>query len=280
MFSYDIRFSYARDDIKQSIYERKIDLENVQQFEIVCYTYARVLVDLLSLFNIHAEIVLEDGSLFRHAYVMVYHQGKVLKLDPTKKHDTTRVKLHSPTLDFQTMIDDPIFSDQLAEADQEILAKTNNNVDLTVFYDSEHISKLIDVINESARKRDISAVDLFFDKIYAVQCLINTRSDLTRYDDIDYYLSYLLKKFNVGNYVKPMILFKNIDQEYTDIINIVVIDYPFLAPIFYVVKKVNENYKMRQINLDKVREIMNEYSNCAYDYFFKQLIDNVSKRIR
>ena len=58
------------------------------------------------------------------------------------------------------------------------------------------------------------------------------------------------------------------------------IDYPFLAPIFYVVKKVNENYKMKQINLDKVREIMNEYSNCAYDYFFKQLIDNVSKRIR
>ena len=144
LFTYDIRFHYADYNFKTQIYNKEVDIKNVEDYEIVCYTCAHVLVDLLSLFGINAEIVKESTYEFSHAYVIVRHKGKVLKLDPTKKHDITRVKMQSPTLDFQTLVDDPIFYDQLTDADRQIYEKKKNKNDYDVLYNSDTINKLID----------------------------------------------------------------------------------------------------------------------------------------
>ena len=59
-FSYDVRMTIGNFDLKREVYNKKIDLTNVKEFEIACYTYCRIIVDLLSIFDIRAEIVRES----------------------------------------------------------------------------------------------------------------------------------------------------------------------------------------------------------------------------
>lgn len=276
MFSYDVRFYFANTDLKEKIYEKKVDIMNVEDYEIACYTCAHVLVDLLALYGIDAEIVRETNYKFQHAYVVVRHKGKILKLDPTFKHDITRVKMQSPTLDFQTLIDDPIFCDQLEEADKQIFDKEQNKKDHYVLYNSKTLNELIKVINENAKERGISVTDLFFEKIYAIEGLINTRTDFSRYDDIDYYLAYLIKKFGLNEgqvRVKPAVFFKNDDPEMKNIINLIMIEYDGIKPMFYIVEKIHDNYKMRKIDIKEMREKLDEYNNYKIGDYYRNKID-------
>lgn len=276
LFTYDIRFHYADYNFKTQIYNKEVDIKNVEDYEIVCYTCAHVLVDLLSLFGINAEIVKESTYEFSHAYVIVRHKGKVLKLDPTKKHDITRVKMQSPTLDFQTLVDDPIFYDQLTDADRQIYEKKKNKNDYDVLYNSDTINKLINVMYDNAKKRGISDAELFFEKIYAIEGLINTRTDFSRYDDIDYYFGYLIKKFRLnekGPLVKPAVFFKNNDSEMNDIINLIMIEYDNLPPVFYIIEKVDKNFKMREMDINEMREKLDEYDNWKIGEYYRNKID-------
>lgn len=276
LFTYDVRFHYADYNFKKEIYNKKVDIKNVEDYEIVCYTCAHVLVDLLSLFGIEAEIIRDADYEFQHAYVIVKHKDKVLKLDPTKKHDTTRVKMQSPTLDFQTLIDDPIFYDQLVEADSQIYEKMQNKKDHEVFYNSETINQLIEVIYDNAKKRGISKAQLFFEKIHAIEGLINTRTDFSRYDDFDYYFGYLIKKFKLnedGSFVKPAVFFKNDDPEMNNIINLVMIEYDNFPPVFYIIEKIDNNYKMREIDINEMKEKLSEYDNWKIGDYFRNKID-------
>lgn len=279
LFSYDVRFIYGRQDLKDEIYNKTVDISNVEDFEIVCYTCAHVLVDILALFKINAEIVRETNGKFTHAYVIVRHKGKVLKLDPTKKHDITRVKMNSPTLDFETLTDDPIFSDQLIEADKQISELSNNKIDFSVLYNNETIMQLVEVIENNAIKRNISKEQLFFEKIEAIVCLINTRTDFYRYDDIDYYLSYLLKKFKMNDeaiYVRPAIFFKKDDYKMKDIINIVLVEYKNLPPVFYILEKIDNNFKVRYADVKEILDKLEEYSNWQVDYYFRNRANKVA----
>ena len=276
LFSYDTRFYYASYDYKKQIYNREIDIKNVEKYEIVCYTCARVLVDLLSLFGIQAEIVRDTNYEFQHAYVIVKHKGKVLMLDPTKKHDTTRVKMQSPTYDFQTLIDDPIFSDQLVDADRQIYEKLQNKNDYNVLYNSDSINDLINMIDINAKKRNISKAELFFEKMYAIEGLINTRTDFSRYDDIDYYFGYLINKFRMNEvkpYVKPAVFFKKDDPEMEEIINLVFVEYENYPPVFYIVERVDNNYKIREISKEEMKEKLDEYDNWKVGNYFRNKID-------
>lgn len=276
LFSYDIRFHYADYDFRKKIYDKKIDIMNVQDYEMVCYTCAHVLVDLLALYGINAEIVRESSYEFQHAYVVVKHKGKVLKLDPTHKHDITRVKMHSPTLDFNTLIDDSMFSDQLIDADSIIDEKMKNNVDYNVFYNSKTITELINVINNNAKKRGITQGELFFEKLDAIEALVNTRTDFSRYDDIDYYLGYLINKFGLNNngvVIRPAVFFKNDSPDMSETINLAMVEYGGYAPVFYIVEKVDNNYKMRKIDINEMKEKLDEYDNWKIGDYYRRRID-------
>ena len=278
MFSYDVRFMYGSYDLRKKIYNKKVDITNVQEYEFACYTYAHILVDILSLLNIHAEIVRDSDYEFQHAYVIVKHKGKVLKLDPTKKHDTTRVKMGNMTLDFETLIDDPVFADELIYADKQISEKTEHKLDFSILYNNDTIMQLLKIINENAEKRNLSKTELFFEKLDTIFCLINTRKDFTRYDDIDYYFSYLLKKFQINEeeiHVRPAIFFKNDDETMRNIINIILVEYNGLPPFFYILEKVNGNYKVREMDLKEAEEKLDEYSNVGIDYFYRNKLNKI-----
>ena len=286
MFSYDTRFPYAKQDLKEKIYNKKIDLKNAEDFEVVCYTIARVLVDILTLYGFESQIIRESKGQFTHAYVIVKHKNYVIKLDPTARHDITRVKMNSTTLDFTSLTDEDYFLDELLEADKEITSNYKD-IDFSEFYNNKSIIKLVNVIEESAKKRNLSDCELFFEKIEYLFSLINRRTDFKRYDDIDYYFAYLIKKFKVNektsiingkkaiqkiNYVKPSVFFNINDKSMKDVINITFIDYENMPPVFYLLRKEGETFKAREIFKDEAMELLSKYESPAYQcqYIFQE----------
>ena len=271
-FSYDVRFIFARESLKDEIYNKKVDITNIEDFEIVCYTCARILVDILLLFNFKAEIVSNSSGKFRHVSVRVKCGDRILELDPTKTHDIARVKMNSPTYDFKPLIDDCSFEDQLSEADEQILQYFGQKTDPFILYNKQTILELVETLEKSARERNISKEELFFEKMEAIVCLVNTRTDFKRYDDIDYYLSYLIHKLDMnsgGFRIRSGVFFKIDDDSMKDMINIILIENDLLLPIFYIMEKVGDNFKIRPIQANEVIEKLDEYSNWQIDYRFR-----------
>jgi len=297
LFSYDMRFIYAKNNLKEEIYNKEIDIKNVEEFEIVCYTIGRVLVDILNSYGYNCEMVREYDTTFSHVYVVVKCKDYTLKLDPTTRHDLTRVKINSNTLDFKLLNDNPKFSDELKEIDDAI---TNNykDIDKNVFYDNQTIEKLVQTVEESAITRNLLESELFFEKIEYLYSLINTRTDLKRCDDMDYYYSYLIKKFKLNEKteivdgkvvttkvarIKPSIFFKIGDKDMRDFINLTIIEYENIPPVIYLLKKEGENFKAREIYKEEAIELLKQYTNPTSQFYFEsallRLPDNHGKII-
>ena len=214
LFSYDIRFNVASEELKSGIYNKKVNIESVEEFELVCYTICRVLEDALSLFGFKAELKKEYNSLkYSHVYLELKYKDYVLKLDPTKRHDLTRVKMNSNTLDFISLNNEDLFDIELNKADSKI-KQDLKEVDLYEFYNNETIELLKNTIEKSAIDRHLTEDELFYEKLTYIFSLINTRKDFTAFDDVDFYLAYLIKKFEVNTnnhfYVKPGVFFKKV----------------------------------------------------------------------
>ena len=294
LFSYDTRFIYADEKLKDEIYDKKIDIKNVEDFEIVCYTLSRILTDVLSSYGYECEIVRESvkENKFKHAYVVVKCDDYTLKLDPTKRHDLTRAKINSNTLDFTLLNDNSNFIEELKEADGII---TNNyaHVDKEVLYDSEGIANIVKLADESVKLRNLSEAEDFYARIDYLFYLINSRYDLKRYDDVDYYFSYLIKKFKLNEKteisngkavttpiyrVKPGVFFNNDDKSMKDIINLTIIQYDkSVPPMMYLLKKEGENYKAREIFRDEAIELLKQYRNSTCQFTFESAAMNLQK---
>ena len=290
LFSYDIRVVYAKEDLKQEICDKKIDIKRVEDFEIVCYTIARLLIDVLSVYGYECELTREYENKFSHSYVIVKCKDYILKLDPTQRHDLTRVKINSNTLDFTLLNDNPNFISELKESDS-IITNDYKDIDKYVFYDKETIEKLVEVIEDSAKNRKLSQCELFYEKIEYLFSLINSRTDLKRYDDIDYYFSYLIKKFKLNekvevingqvvktkiNRVKPAVFFNVDDKSMRDMINLAIIEYENMPSMLYLLKKEGENFKAREVFMNEAIELLKQYRNPACQFIFESAVLKLS----
>lgn len=277
-FSYDIRYHHATNNMKEEIYNVKVDIQNVEEFEIVCYTLSRVLCDVLKEFGYKCEVELETNRPLTHAYVVVEHKGYKLKLDPTKRYDVARVKMNSTTKDFVSLVDDDIFTDQLLETDKKI-ASQFDGLYLTKKFIKTQIANKLKEIDTYAIENGLNRDEIFFKKLDTLYEMINSRTDLTRYADIDFYYSYLLKTFkfdyegDLGNNdykkpscIRPAVLFRIDDRSMKDVINITYIQYKDLPPMFYLLKKEGKNFKVREIFKEEALELLEEYYcfNCQY----------------
>ncbi|MEE3342571.1 MAG: hypothetical protein VZS44_00590 [Bacilli bacterium] len=275
-FSYDMRYPYATNDLKEEILNKKVDLTNVEDFEHICYAYAHILTDLLTIYGFNCEIVKEvENRKLSHVYVIVRYKDKVLKLDPTKKHDTTRVKMRNGTLDFQTLIDDPTFLDELKEADNIIKEKYHNKEIDDDKYNYEEIMKIISSLEDNFSKNNTPQSERFFKKLEIIFKIVNSKTNFKKYDDIDYYFSYLLRKFKINDkqlYVKPAIFFKNDDKSMKDNINLILVEYHNIPPIFFILEKEQnkDNYHIREIDKNELLEKLDEYSNWQVDEYFRR----------
>ena len=281
VFSYDTRF-YSRDSkIKKDIYNKKVDVTNVEDFELVCFSIACVLDELLKHFGFESKIEKNDDKEFPHAYViancMNNNMPYRIKLDPTINHDITRVKLDSPTLSFEDLDNHHDFIDSVLFSDSKI-KESQKPINHDEYYDTLSIKELNDVITRSAKNRGLTPQELFFEKLEYLKCLINVRKGLQKFDDIDYYLSYIIRNLEMNDnpmnpYLRPAILYKGKDFE--DVICLVHVKYLQYPEQLLLLKKENNKFVIGETTKEEAKELLQEYYSPDCQYYFETLINNL-----
>ena len=279
LFSYDIRFTVGNDELKERLYTYEPKIESIDEYELVCYSICRVLEDALKLFGFKPVLKKENNNLkYSHVYLELNYKDYVIKLDPTKRHDITRVKMNSNTIDFVSLTNEGLFDIELKDADDKI-KKDTSGVDLYEFYNNETIELLVETIEKSAIKRQLTSDELFYEKLTYMFSLINTRKDFKAFDDVDYYLSYLIKKFGLNSnnnyYVKPGIFFKRDDRTLKNVVDVILIEYKNFPPEFYILEKVIDNYKVRKLNNNEINETLNEYQSYSCQFYFENAYSRI-----
>ena len=282
LFSYDMRFYSRSPRIKEEIYNKKIDITNVTDVEVVCFNISCVLVELLHYFGFDAKMEIEQNDDdFSHAYVitecMNNNELYKLKLDPTKKRDMTRVKLDSPTLGFSDVDDHVDFKDSVIYSDQ-VIKKSQEPINHEEYYDTISIKELNDVMKKSAQERGLSDSEFFYEKMEYIKCLINVRKGLNRNDDIDYYLSYMIRNFDMNDdpkepYIRTGLFYKG--KDYEDMIWILYVKYKQDSPFLLVMQKIDDKYEMRSLSKNEAEQLFEEYYCPEAQYYFEQRVSEM-----
>ena len=281
VFSYDTRFYNHNPAVKAEIYNTPVNVTNVKNFEAVCSTISNALVEILNHFGYETEVVKEESDTFSHVYTIVkfIHNGMEykLRLDPTLKHDVTRVKLDSPTLGFTDEDEHNDFIDAVIYSDK-VIKTYLDKIDHDEHYTTIKIKELNTIIEESARNRNITDRELFYEKLEYIMCLINIRKDLKYYSDIDYYYSYLLRNLQINNnanhsFVRPAI-FYNLDNS-KDIICLSMVAYANSNFEILLLNKDNDSFKIKRITKEEAMNLLENYVNYDCSYLFEQFIQKM-----
>ena len=272
-FSYDLKYYLNNREIKNSIYNEVIDIKNVKKHEYVCSSISNALIDVLKYFGYEA-ILQKESDNSRHVYVIVECEKEGLnykiKMDPTKRHDLTRVKLDSPTIDFVDLNNSKFFMDDLMYSDK-LIKETLPIINHEEQYDTITIKELNSVINESAKNRNLSPKKLFDEKIEYIMCLINIRKNLNTYDDMDYYYSYIIRNFDVNGismikYLKTANFFS---KDYNDMIWLTDVNFEDLCHYMLVLKHDDNGFKISKISKNQTIDYLKNYFNDQCQYIFE-----------
>ena len=284
-FSYDFRYYQNDYKLNNSIYNDVIDVEDVKKSEYVCSSISKALLDVLKFFGYDAH--LQNGvEKDKHVFVVLDFKYKdsdyKIKMDPTIRHDLTRVKLDSPTIDFIDLNNSKYFYDDLAYADN-LIRSTQPFVDHEVQYDTITLKELNALINESAKMRGISKSELFNEKIDYIMCLINTRNDLKSDDDMDYYFAYITHCFDVdgksmNNYVRTAPFYNRFVKDYSDVIWLTDVCYSNIYHYMMVLKNENGKYKIEKISKQIAEKYLKEYTTNKGEFFFHKWYESLDDR--
>ncbi|MBR1377063.1 MAG: hypothetical protein IJ565_04555 [Bacilli bacterium] len=303
LFSYDIRFVLQKNDsndlgyninwesLRNEIYNKELDITNVNDFEIICLTMAKVLVDTLKLYGFEGEIR-KDPSKYLHVHVVVKVGDYTLKLDPMLTHDNTRVKLHCTTKDFVDLNNSPLFNDILKGIDIELgyYNKTFLNRDGIDYlyrlskYDKNYkedytdvaIKNVANIFEQNADIFKLTQKEKLIKKLDLISYLINDKKDFTRYDDIDFYMNYLLNNLLTQedkSLIRPSSFWHINPNGEWDITTLIMVLMPNNLTV-YRISKENENFYMRQINPYDLNDLFENNEGINKRYFKMKLNEN------
>lgn len=100
IFNYDASWVFSSNEEKEILKNKNIDIENVTDFDIVCFSWARIYKELLHKFNIPAKVIYIDKTEKKdgHAYVNVFIDGKTYIADLTASNiDISNIKFGMDT---------------------------------------------------------------------------------------------------------------------------------------------------------------------------------------
>lgn len=119
LFNYNPVYIFASEKQRDILKKLRVDIENVQDFNIICYSWAPMYVDLLRSFNINAKVIKND----RHAAVIIEIDGIEFFADLTSfNQDITRIKFGMEIKNFYQITTESEYS--FHQIDQSIYTKS------------------------------------------------------------------------------------------------------------------------------------------------------------
>lgn len=183
LFDYDPRYNLV-DEYEQSLYKNyRVNIRNVTNFNVVCYSWAGMYKELLNNFSINAEV--KKG--FCHHYVNFKIDDKVHSADITEYYeDFYRIKFGLKTLNFYQL--------GMTNADKEIL---NDKSDKKINYYKGIYTE--DALNMVKDELTILYGDNYFEyeenAFKVIRDIMNSHKDGVSYTSGRKYIRYLINLF-------------------------------------------------------------------------------------
>lgn len=216
MFYRDYTFFLDKENIKdrEGIYNKEIDLKNVQDFAIVCKSYCNIIMDLLKqIYNIDSELVSPFEDKFRHVDLLIKTKnGKNYIVDPLTDLIEMQVSMRTNNFaskeyynsNYAGILNNISFlsEDTLAEIDTKIGYK-NNGIYLDDFL--KLLKTKLDNIEELLKTNDSVAFELLGQKYDGRKFSEKEKTELK----LKFISKYLNNRKNLNGIV-DLVMFSNI----------------------------------------------------------------------
>lgn len=244
LFSYDPRrqwLMYQKNEkLEKEIWDRKIDLTNVTDFNVICTSWAQeVYYSLLfELLRIKADVV---GNV--HKYVLIQNQSGTIKANASFCNDLARVKMNLSTKQYQEL-------DKSKEDNRIWLRKQDQQIEyIQDLYFDEIIKKIkIELQEETIGLSLEEKRKVYFEKITELYQSFH----LTHYSDASYCVYYLLDHLlEESSNLQEIKLFRNHQNKPWEFVSI----YPILFGnkiIYYRLAQEQDKYIVTEANNDDI----------------------------
>ncbi len=257
MFSYDCHFLFGSETEKKKIYNRKIDISNVDTFEIVCSSWCYIAKKLLKEIGIESEI---KYDVLPHVYLIIDLNPYKIKMDPMKDgYDLTRIKIGSKSHGFNDLNHNMDFQEKIKKSADMIYKKYDIFADECVNILQQELKRYSQNKNFMTGKKFDNEV--FIEKINIIINLINTTSLVKRFDDTDRYIDYLVIKL-LSEWEKSKFHkypFWNIENGTWDILNPIALEFFEKSSLCYKMSQQEEKYVIQQISYDEMNYYLDNY---------------------
>ncbi len=255
LFSYDWRFFYSDNRKKEEIYHFRLDKENISQFEIICSTWAYLFCDLLQYIGVTAEVINPKPP---HCLVRFELEKDVFLADATKGYDFSRVKIGFSTNGFKVASGGNVhsFKKELSKRDELIGFKKNLYVDKAILKIAKELQD--EGYNRNNSLNDFSFAQLDY-KMDLLKLLINDTGKMKRFDDTDYYFSYLGRKLLKPLEIGTVIVYPYYNLELDSIVDLITYGVYDENRKFYIICNCDGKYRLESIPFENVEYFLENY---------------------
>jgi hypothetical protein len=257
-FSYDYRFLYGRPELKEQIYQKRLDINKIEEYEIVCSTIAHVIKDLLKEIGMDAEI---SYDVLPHVFLIVNWGPYKIKLEPMKKgYDISRAKVENRVYGIIDLNKNDDFQNKVDNALKKIYANnrlyTNEALELV----KQELIYLKKFKNNPATTTTFDDQDLC-DKMNLIKSLVNNTKKVFRFDDSDFYFDYLNLKLMTQweqSKIHKYPFWKEKNGNWS-ILNLILIEYQNRNPVCYKMSQNGEKFFIQSLEKEEMLEYLDNY---------------------
>lgn len=261
IFSFDPKYNsciYLPDckNLQQEIRNKKIDLTNVTDFNVVCTSYSTQVINVLleELLNIKSSLQGKD-----HHYIISSINEKNFRVDGTL-NDIYRVKMNMDTTGYFLLPKNDCYKEELIRIDKKIGYVKDT-------YGNEFIKKkkneILNLIKDIRSNRDF--FEFMMNLINDIYKMYNVSGN---YSDAKFCIDYLiLHLFNYYDqeYIKDVALFLNNDSTEWDYVKIYAFDLEG-DMLYWGLEKENNMYSLHEITRSQARYYAKEMKGINKKY--------------
>lgn len=195
LFYYDQRYYFCRYfenamERRNQIRNRKIDLENVTDFSVICTShiievYKKLLFEFV---NIEGNV---EGEA--HPWLTFDDGTREIKADSIENNDITRIKMKLNTLGYNNIQSESNYDEHLKEIDKNIGYIKDD-------YQNTIIKSRVKEMQEEYDKVKGPTTNYLFYQLYTITRYFEEYKKFKNFSDVEYALSYLGEKFFDNNF--------------------------------------------------------------------------------
>lgn len=261
LFSFDPKYNsciYLPDckNLQQEIRNKKIDLTNVTDFNVVCTSYSTQVINVLleELLNIKSTLQGKD-----HHYITSSINEKNFRVDGTL-NDIYRIKMNMDTTGYHLLPKNDSYQEEIIRIDKKIGYVKDS-------YGNEFIKnkkkQIFDLVKDIRSNRGFFEFMMnLINDIYKIYNVSGNFSDAKFC--VDYLILHLFNDYD-QEYIKDVLLFLNNENKDWDYVKLYAINLED-DMLYWALEKINNKFSLQEISRDKAKYYVKEMKGTNKEY--------------